>query len=97
MKVLVPLAPHPSPLPARRERGFIVTAMRRLVVVVLAVTAVSCDCGKTPGLMMNNPVAHLETDSLDFGAVTEFTDKQLPLPVRNLGRVSLSAPCNVTF
>ncbi|MFO0598328.1 MAG: MopE-related protein [Myxococcaceae bacterium] len=64
--------------------------MRRLVVVVLAVTAVSCDCGKTPGLMMNNPVAHLETDSLDFGAVTEFTDKQLPLPVRNLGRVSLS-------
>ena len=66
------------------------TTMRRLVVVVLAVTAVSCDCGKTPGLMMNNPVAHLETDSLDFGAVTEFTDKQLPLPCATWARLALA-------
>jgi hypothetical protein len=45
--------------------------------------------------MMNNPVAQLTSDTLDFGPVQEFTTRQLPLEVRNLGRVSLTVNASV--
>ncbi|MFT3713656.1 MAG: MopE-related protein [Archangium sp.] len=69
--------------------------MRRLPLVLLAVTAVSCECGRNPGVMMNNPVAQLEVTELDFGAVQEFTTAQKSLPIRNLGRVPLTVSVSV--
>ncbi len=61
-----------------------------LVSVVILVVGAACDCGKNVVIQMNEGVISLESNELDFGPVTEFTDAGRSIVVRNTGAAPLT-------
>lgn len=63
--------------------------MRRVLlvssIVVLAVGP-ACDCGKNVSVHENSGTIQIDSNELDFGPVTEFTDAGRPIIVRNTGK-----------
>jgi hypothetical protein len=63
--------------------------MRQLLVVAfLAATVWSCNCGRA-AVVETRGFFKLNTPALDFGPVTEFSSKTLPLEIENTGRSDL--------
>ncbi len=59
------------------------------VSVVALIVGPSCDCSKNVSVE-NAPVIRIDSNELDFGPVTEFTDAGRPIVVRNVGRAPLT-------
>jgi len=63
--------------------------LRFVVSVVVTAAAAACDCGKNVVIQMNEPTIFLESNELDFGPVTEFTDAGRSIVVTNNGLAPL--------
>ena len=67
--------------------------MRRTLLFLVSssvLTLSGCNCGKTQGLLETSGILVVTPDTLEFGAVTEFTQKTSSISLENAGRGALT-------
>ena len=67
------------------------TMRRTLLILSSSLVLSACNCGKSQGLLETSGILVVSPDALEFGAVTEFTNKTMSLSLENTGRGALTS------